>query len=91
MAISKKFQHGDIIIHETELDLGRVIMGHKLIGGKWQRAYKDAIRNAIHQNNHDDTWVIVDWFEPQTIDWMYEECVRLATKAEIVLYGRKKV
>jgi hypothetical protein len=93
MAISKKFQHGDIIIFSDEegILLGRVIKGHKLIGAKWQGLYKKAVNGASRDNNYRDSWVIVDWFDPFSIDWMPEELVRLATQAEIVLYGNHKV
>jgi len=94
MAVGKKFKNGDVVVNidpnEDGRDLGRVIKSPPLVG-KRKRAYQAAVRGAYHSCEIDVDWVICDWFNPPDIAWVKEREIRLATQAEIILYGKVKV
>ncbi len=88
MAISRKFQHGDVVVfHDESPEIAKVIRSAPLIGKIKQKAYYIAHRAAVGDNYAD--YVICDF--GTEIKYMEEDRLELATDAERILYGKRKI
>lgn len=92
--LSQKYKHGDIVInvHEDplglvppEIDLGKVLVGHNIVSKRVRREYDKCI-SVVRDSKVPQ--VICDWFViDNDITYIDESQVRLATPAEMLLYG----
>ena len=88
MGISKKFQHGDIVVfHDESPEIAKVIRSTPLIGKIKQKAYYRAHRAAVGDNYAD--YVICDF--GNEIKYMKDDRLELASPAERILYGKRKI
>lgn len=87
--ISNKYKHGDIIVAEDGLDFGKVLHLHKIVS---PRKLKEARMASLSGSIRSDIeyFVVAEWLNPYDITYESEAKVRLATKAEKVLfYGNR--
>jgi hypothetical protein len=86
MAISKKFKHGDIVvIDDNPLQVGRVMKSAFSIPKRRHKAFKACLGYVLSDTHEKE--VICEWGDGE-IQHIPEKYVRLATKAERILYGK---
>jgi hypothetical protein len=84
MQISQKFKHGDIVVFDEDItQFGKVLTLSKTVHPTWTRQMKSIICDV---RSLPSTIVIARWKDGM-IRWCEEDTCRLATDAELVLYG----
>ena len=88
MEPSKEYKHGDIIVFRDgrALIFGEVVTLDKLTDLLRRKRYNYVIDSKIKDNR---SFVIAYWKDDNEICCIHTSAIRLATKAEIVLYGQK--
>ena len=85
-SISHKFKHGDIIIYADELNsFGKVLTLSKTVHARWARQVREIVAEC---SSIPSTIVIARWSDG-AIRCGEEGFCRLATPAELILYGQK--
>ena len=89
--ISTKFKHGDIVVcdHDKILQFGKVQRLSKVLLPRDKNRYRDCLHQANINLGDESEIVVCLWYHTRTMDYIVRRFLRLATRAEIILYGKK--